>query len=145
MARTITAYYGGKVTGSNVSPTKSGEPSIGVKFTLTHVENEAGQWTELPEPIEAWCNLVFSDKIMEFTTQRLQALGFNGNIDDPQFTTENVKVVESQSGQWTNYDPWFEGFGEGGKKQDLSAAQKERMQRLLADSGFTPDGGVSFP
>src|SRR5690606_40699713 len=71
---------------TSVSKT-SRNPQMALVFDVTH-RLENGKWAEMPAAQERTIYLSMSDNAWKYTESKLNALGFNGSFDAPDFSHE---------------------------------------------------------
>jgi hypothetical protein len=99
--------------GTSLSRDNSSE-FVYIGIMLTHMQADDGVWIPI-EPDEARLMLNTGDKAWPYTKQKLEALGFDGNFQTPNFTTlEEIEVVNNpRESKGTMYDGFdLSGWGE---------------------------------
>lgn len=77
--------YFGTIVGAKGETAKSGNAQIVVEISLTHYHN-GDRWEELPLAITRKIFWSLTPKAIPYTMERLEAVGFNGDLENPAFT-----------------------------------------------------------
>lgn len=62
---------------------KNKTPRLRLIFTVDLKANENGDWEKVAEPLERSVNFFLTDAALEWTEEKLAALGFDGNYAEP--------------------------------------------------------------
>lgn len=84
-------YYGVPTEGV-LCESNNKNPQFAVKFDVSKIANN-GDWQDLPAPIERTVFVSLTDRAMEYSLDRLDKIGFNGDFSAPAFATDGVNLL----------------------------------------------------
>lgn len=145
--------YFGTVLGAKGDTAKSGSAQLVVEIELSHYFGQ--EWEELPVKIVRKIYWSLSPKALPYTMERLEAIGFNGDLDNPAFTYNEMdrksrpKFVNKHSEyQGKTSDRWdIAGKFGGGSERSISQETKNEFAKAWRErkGGGAPQGPESVP
>lgn len=110
-------YYGVPTAGVT-GAAGTGTPQMVVTMNITHVANERGEWTPMENAIDRKVYIFLSDSAWDYSKPKLEALGFNGDFDNPAFTCEGVSMrCDHETYQGKTREKWEIDTGGGEVKK----------------------------
>ena len=83
--------YSGSPTSGTTTTSKQNKPQIAVAFSITHIADGAGEWQDV-QPFERKLYISLTDAAWPYSMDRLKAIGFNGDFDNPNFSPDSVAL-----------------------------------------------------
>ena len=144
--------YLGSLIEAGTDENRNGTPLIYMTFEVIHCQGEV-EWEELEKPIQRDVMLYLTEASVDYTHERLRAIGFNGDFDNPQFAEESVKnvkmVCRHLEGQGKIYEEWSLKIWDGKRRRrkpsaDVLRELNARWRNPKASTTEDPPDDIPF-
>lgn len=147
--QTDPGMYWGTITEAVTSQAKTGTPQLVLTFEITHRQARTDEGSEeLPSPIERRVYLFLSDGAWPISQEKLQALGFNGDFDNPNFSAPQQWIqCKHETYNGSLHEKW-EIPGGGGEVEKADAGTITKLSARWKNANKpvpVPPGSPSSP
>ena len=106
----LQVMYGGELNNEKQTP------FIGLEFEVSHIAVN-GEWQDLPAPRTRTVKWFVTEKAEPYTMEKLLQMGFNGDMDSPQFDSWNQdQAILTCEINENDYEDWDVDLRTGGSQ-----------------------------